>query len=99
MTCRIRPHTRGATFRMRDVLPMDLTGYTIRSQAVAGNFVTDLECRVVDEAGGVIEVEQSAALTAAWPLGMMSMDVRAQLGDEVAFSEILTIHVLKGVTQ
>lgn len=91
--------TRGQTFRIRRALRVGLKGsqFSAEVRAMGSNRkVGDLTIRELDvDEVCLLELE---APTEGWPLTILSTDIKALMGDEVAYSETLQINVVRNVT-
>ncbi|MGN5766265.1 hypothetical protein ACNQO6_18140 [Acinetobacter calcoaceticus] len=81
---------------------INLTGYAFTSQVKAldtGAAVATLTCAALNQATqkGWLNVK-SGASTAAWPLGLVQMDLKAVVNGVTQHSETLTFQVIDGVT-
>ncbi len=95
--------TRGATFRTRLTLtddPEGLTGAIVTSQLRRGNFVADLDVRMLTDVPGMVEISAPAEVTAQWPCALIACDVRVvQPGGEVFATQTFHINILPEVTR
>lgn len=107
---RMIDHVRGATLRHRLRWPASLQAAEVTSEVLLPDGARQsLSLRVLEasdllpgaaEPGfAFVEISAPAALTAAWPVAVLPTDVRCQIGDEVAHSEILYLNILPGVTR
>ncbi|MFW1635457.1 hypothetical protein [Acinetobacter oleivorans] len=81
---------------------IDLTSYTFTSQIkslVDGTAVATLTCAPLSQSTqkGWLNVK-SAASTAAWPVGLCQMDIKAVVSGNTQHTETLTFQVIDGVT-
>ncbi|MBJ9739687.1 hypothetical protein I5523_08525 [Acinetobacter oleivorans] len=80
---------------------IDLTGYTFTSQVktLDGVAVSPLTCAALSQITqkGWLNVKSTAS-TAAWPLGLCQMDIKAVVGGVIQHTETLTFQVIEGVT-
>ena len=80
---------------------IDLTGYTFTSQVktLDGTAVATLTCAVLNQSTqkGWLNVKSEAS-TAAWPLGLCQMDIKAVVSGTTQHTETLTFQVIDGVT-
>lgn len=88
---------RGADLRHHVTLPELAESYgALTCQARCGEMVDNLSVRALDGMR-VAEVHAPSAMTADWPLRLVSCAVRATVDGEVAHSETFLIHVLPEV--
>ncbi|MCU4389955.1 hypothetical protein KTH73_04335 [Acinetobacter courvalinii] len=81
---------------------INLTGYAFTSQVKAldtGAAVATLTCAALNQATqkGWLNVK-SGASTAAWPLGLVQMDIKAVVSGVTQHTETLTFQIIDGVT-
>lgn len=81
---------------------IDLTGYTFTSQVKTldtSAAVATLTCAALSQTTqkGWLNVK-SGASTAAWPLGLCQMDIKAVVGGVIQHTETLIFQVIDGVT-
>ncbi len=81
---------------------IDLTGYTFTSQVKSladGAVVATLTCAALSQSTqkGWLNVK-SGASTAAWPVGLCQMDIKAVVSGNTQHTETLTFQVIDGVT-
>lgn len=109
----IIPHKRGDTFELAlsyatenpdgSFAPIDLTGYTFRSQVrteTGGAFVSELEVFPNDLASGLATLVGTPAQTAEWPIQRLVTDVEfvAPSGRKIS-SQTVLIDVIADVTR
>ncbi|MEX3012829.1 hypothetical protein AB3538_14935 [Acinetobacter baumannii] len=92
-TCNIHDDVRRA---------IDLTGYTFTSQIkalAAGAAVATLTCAALNQSTqkGWLNIK-SGASTAAWPLGLCQMDIKAVVNGVTQHTDTLIFQVIDGVT-
>lgn len=81
---------------------IDLTSYTFTSQVKSladGTTVATLTCAPLSQSTqkGWLNVK-SGASTAAWPVGLCQMDIKAVVSGNTQHTETLTFQVIDGVT-
>ncbi|ENU08661.1 hypothetical protein [Acinetobacter calcoaceticus] len=80
---------------------IDLTSYTFTSQVktLEGAAVGTLTCAALSQSTqkGWLNVK-SGTSTAAWPLGLVQMDIKAVVSGTTQHTETLTFQVIDGVT-
>ncbi|KYQ84259.1 hypothetical protein AWW72_10175 [Acinetobacter sp. NRRL B-65365] len=81
---------------------INLTGYAFTSQVKAlsdGAAVATLTCTALNQTNqkGWLNVK-SGTSTAAWPLGLVHMDIKAVVGGVIQHTETLTFQIIDGVT-
>ncbi|WP_335977080.1 hypothetical protein [Acinetobacter calcoaceticus] len=80
---------------------IDLTGYAFTSQVktLDGTAVTTLTCAALSQSTqkGWLNVKSTAS-TAAWPSGLVQMDIKAVVGGVTQHTETLIFQVIDGVT-
>jgi len=80
---------------------IDLTSYTFTSQVktLEGTAVGTLTCAALSQSTqkGWLNVK-SGTSTAAWPLGLVQMDIKAVVSGTTQHTETLTFQVIDGVT-
>ena len=96
---------QGATFGFTGVAtdginPMDLTGYTLKSQVRDrdGVLVDTLSTTVDSAIAGTFTVVASTG-TLAYPLGTLELDIRLTHSTAVEFSETVLLNVTPSVTR
>lgn len=79
--------------------PVDLTGLTLTAQLrQKGVLITDLLITPVDLVAGLLTL-QFATPTDEFPLGVMEMDIRAAIGNEVFHTETAKILFTESITK
>jgi len=84
-----------------EVTPIDITGWTIRSQvrSTAGALLTSLTVAITDAAEGKYTVVASPVDTATWPR-VARMDIEyTDADDTVQSTETLALDVLRDITR
>lgn len=81
---------------------IDLTSYTFTSQVKSlsdGSVAATLTCVALNQSAqkGWLNLK-SGASTAAWPLGLCQMDIKAVVGGNTQHTETLIFQVIDGVT-
>lgn len=80
---------------------IDLTGYSFTSQVktLEGSAVGTLTCAALSQSTqkGWLNVK-SGTSTAAWPLGLVQMDIKAVVSGTTQHTETLIFQVIDGVT-
>jgi hypothetical protein len=90
-------HARGADFRQRVTLPASPETYDqMTCQVRRADLVCDLSVNGLD-GSQMVEIHAPAAMTADWPLRLLSCGLRLTVGGEVAHSEEFLIQVLPEV--
>lgn len=99
---------RGDTFTVTGVrhtaagAPVNLTGYTLRSQArepVTGDLLAELSVVITNAALGQFTLSAAAVVTADWNPGTYELDVEFSIGGVVDSTETTTLEVVKDITR
>ena len=79
---------------------LDLSGWTVAASVRAGNVYVHHFVPVVDARAGEFDLHASAAETALWPTGMLTVDIKyaATHSGIVVASETFALCVLPGET-
>ena len=97
---------RGDTFEIAGQLlsngsPLDITGYSIRSQIrYRNNLVKNLSASITDAASGKYKLSATSSDTALWPVSDLDMDIEfTDLSGKVTSTNTIIVRVILDITQ
>lgn len=97
---------RGDTFEqegqlLSDGLPLDITGYTIRSHIrYRNNLVKNLAVSLTDAPLGKYKLSATSSDTALWPVSDLDMDIEfTNLSGKVTSTNTIIVRVIPDITQ